>query len=232
MIDLSKKYEHFSARLRQAMEARNLTNEELASRIDSHTVTISKLRRGKIALDDEWRAKIADAFAMDEQVLFGDSELPDPAPMEMFHRRRKPGPKPLNDNQDLPIFGLAAGSQSGHLVMTNEVIETVPCPPGLRKVAGAYALRTKGDSMIPRYFPNDILYINPNQDVMAGDHVILQIRMHDGDGTETWIKRYDGQTNDEVLASQYNPSTKMSFRRRYVINIHRVLPINELYPIS
>lgn len=229
MIDLSKKYAHYSERMRQAMDARTITNEELANRIDSHPVTISKLRRGKIQLDDEWRARVAEGLSMAEDILFGEEQLPLPSPAEIFHPLKRRGRKPANDNQTLQVYGLAAGSLTGHLVMTNEAIETIPCPPGLRNVEGAYALRTRGESMSPRYMPGDILYINPNQSVVTGDHVVIQMRKFEGDGTETWIKRYEGVTKDELVVSQYNPAAQMSFRRRYVQSLHRVLPVNELY---
>lgn len=230
MIDLSKKYEYFSRRLRDAMDARNLTNEEMASRIDSHPVTVSKLRTGRIKMDDEWRARLAAGLSMSEDVLFGDEPLPAPIGGEIFRPIKKRGRKPANDNKDLPVYGLAAGSVQGHHVMTLEVIETVPCPPGLENVPGAYALRTNGESMIPRYFPRDILYVNPVQTVMSGDHVIVQVRHYENSGTETWVKRYDGQTDNEIIVSQYNPSGRMTFRKQYVQSLHRVLPVNELYP--
>jgi len=230
MVDLSKKYDHYSRRLRQAMQARNLTNEEMASRTESHPVTISKLRTGRITLDDEWRARMAQGLGMPEEVLFGEGPLPAPSARELFRPLKRRGRKPVNDNSELPVYGLAAGSLQGHYVMTTEVIETVPCPPGLKDVFGAYALRTHGDSMVPRYFPRDILYVNPNQPIVAGDHVVVQVRHAEGAGTETWVKRYDGQNDADVMVSQYNPPGRIVFRRQYVQHLHRVLPVNELYP--
>ncbi len=84
MIDLADKYEHYRRRFREAMDARNLTNEEMASRLVAHPVTISKMRGGKIELDDEWRARISVALNIDEDKLFGDQTLPAPKPAEIF----------------------------------------------------------------------------------------------------------------------------------------------------
>jgi phage repressor protein C with HTH and peptisase S24 domain len=230
MVDLSETFAHYKRRFRAAFEARNYTNEGFAERIGAHPVTVSKLRSGATNLDDEWRAKVAAGLGLDEVILFGTGPLPDPRPEEMFKplRRRGRKPKPANDN--LPLFGLAAGSAMGEHRMSNDPIDEVPCPEGLRDVVGAYALLTRGESMVPRYFPGDRLYINPNQRVRAGDHVIIQTRLHDSSGTETWVKRFDGEDENEVRVSQYNPSAQMAFKKKYVMHVHRVLPINELFP--
>lgn len=129
----------------------------------------------------------------------------------------------------IPVYGLAAGALTGHHALTSDPIDEVDAPETLRHVVGAYALLTKGESMIPRYFPNDRLYVNPHQAVRPGDHVIVQVRLHDNSGTDTWIKRYDGETGDEILVSQYNPPSQIRFKRKYVTYVHRVLPINELF---
>lgn len=212
------------------MAARALTNEELASRIEAHPVTISKLRSGRIDMDDEWRARIAAGLRMNEEALFGEAPLPAPKVSEIFRPLKRRGRKSAIVNRDLPVYGLAAGSMEGAHQMTPEIVEAIPCPPGLAHVAGAYALRAKGDSMVPRYFPGDILYVNPLQEVHAGDHVVIQVLHHENSGTDTWVKRFDGRHGGEVLVSQYNPAAQLTFKGRSVRYLHRILPTNELFP--
>ncbi len=55
---------------------------------------------------------------------------------------------------------------------------------GAERVESAYALRTRNESMVPRYFPNEILYINPEQTPQGGDHIIIQVQLHESDGIE------------------------------------------------
>lgn len=83
--------------------------------------------------------------------------------------------------------------------------------------------------MIPRYFPRDILYINPNQQVRPGDHVVIQVAQSDDAETETWVKRLDAISVDEIKVSQYNPPCQITFDRQCVKHVHRVLPVNELF---
>lgn len=230
MVDLTDKYEHYRRRFREAMEARRLTNEEVATRMDAHAVTVSKLRGGKISLDDEWRARIAAALFMDEKTLFGDDPLPAPTSADIFKPAKKRGRKPANDNSMLTVYGYAAGSSFGHHNSAFQEFEQVPRPPGLMGVESAYALRTRNESMSPRYLPNEILYVNPEQKAKPGDHVIIHVRLHEGHDAETWVKRFDAMTDEDLLVYQYNPAAQMTFKRQYIEYVHRVLPTNELYP--
>lgn len=227
MDDLEKRYAHYAARMRAFMDARNITGELGAEMIGAHPTTVYDLRRGAQRLDDEWRVKVAAGFGIDHDALFGSSPLPKPKANEIHERKRR-GRKPKAANDNLPHFGLAAGSLLGAHSLSSDLPEEVPCPPGLRDALGAYALTTRGESMIPRYFPNERLYINPNQLVKKGDHVVIQTTSDDGQETQTWVKRYDGETRDSYLVSQYNPPAQIEFRKRSVRYIHRVLPINEL----
>ncbi|QKC83243.1 S24 family peptidase [Mesorhizobium sp. NZP2077] len=237
MIDLTERFDHYRNRLKLVMKSRRLTNEGLAEKIGSHSVTISKLRGGVLKLDDEWRARIAAGVGIDEIALFGTEPLPEPAPFEIYVspkkavRKGKPtkAPASANDNITIPLYGLAAGSMQGAHTMSSDRVDDIPCPPGLRDVFGAYALITRGESMIPRYFPGDRLYINPNQPLHQGDHVVVQTRLHDNSGTETWVKRYDGEDEGEYRLYQYNQPAEIRFKKRFVTYIHRVLPTNELF---
>lgn len=232
MSELEAKYAHYRRRFREAMDARRLTNEGLGERVGAHSVTISKLRGGKLQLDDEWRIRIAKALQIDEPVLFGTGALPKPQPHEIYVSPKRAAQKKkrlgANDNRMLPVFGMAAGSMAGVHSMDADPMEEVRCPEALVGVFGAYALVTRGESMMPRYFPGDRLYVNPTQALKAGDHVVIQLERYSGAGTETWIKRFDGENETSILVSQYNPPAQMEFRKEFVRYVHRVLTLNEL----
>lgn len=128
----------------------------------------------------------------------------------------------------LPVYGLAAGSLAGQTVMTVEPIDFAPCPPTLTRVRDAYALMVKGSSMEPRYFAGDLIFVHPHRPVRPGDHAVIQVRKDPSGQTETWIKRFRGETEKDVLTEQYNPPANMNFDRKYVAAVHRVLTVNEL----
>ncbi|MDJ1463361.1 XRE family transcriptional regulator [Nitratireductor sp. GZWM139] len=232
MIDLEERYTHYRKRFRAFMEARKMTNEAVAEKLDGgvHPVTISKLRTGAINLNDEWRARIADAFGIEHDLLFGHQPLPTPRPDEVRPQKRRGRPPRLPQPQStLPMFGWAAGSVTGVETLTNEPVDEVPCPPALSDTIGAYALKTRGESMYPRYLPEDILYVNPHQTVKSGDHVVIQTQRYEGSGVETWVKRYDSENDTSVFVSQYHPPAQITFRKTEVLSIHRILSVNELF---
>ena len=234
MIDMSERFAHYQLRLKDAMKARGMSNEELAELVDAHHVTISKLRTGKMRLDEEWRSRIAAALDMPVEELFGSAPFPQmqaSAPMASPSRGRKYAADMIfdpNGRRMLEIYGLAAGSAAGQTLISQDPIAEVAAPPALASVVGAYVLMTKGDSMVPRYFPNDYLYINPHQAIRPGDHVVIQTRTLDGASIQTWVKRYDGEKNGKLIAWQYNPPGKIEFKRDVVEHVHRILPVNEL----
>lgn len=230
MIDLSGKFAHYRARMIAAMKARRLTGEMLAERIEAHPVTISKLKSGRMNLTDEWRARVAVGINVSEDILFGDGPLPPPLPFEIHQPKRRGGQKAtLSGRQMLPHYGLAAGSLFGAHTADSSQPGEVPCPPGLVGVVGAYALSTMGDSMVPRFFPRERLYINPNQAIRPADFVVIQVDTDGGTGTETWVKRFDAEDSVWIWVSQYNPPLRMDFKKKYVRYMHRVVPINELF---
>ncbi|MFN3549253.1 MAG: S24 family peptidase [Mesorhizobium sp.] len=213
-------------RLKTRLDETGRTAREVSIAAAGNPDTLRKLFKGITRMPKaDVLAALATELGTTPEWLIGEADQRAPAPRaEMAAGRTRAR------GTTLPVFGMAAGSITGHHTMTSDPIEEVRAPEVLANVVGAYALLTRGESMIPRYFPNDRLYIHPHQQVRPGDHVIIQTRLHDSSGTETWVKRYDGETDDEVLVSQYNPPGRISFKKRYVVYIHRVLPVNELLP--
>jgi transcriptional regulator with XRE-family HTH domain len=233
MIDMSERFAHYQARLKDAMKARGMSNEELGELVDAHYVTISKLRTGKLRIDEEWRSRIAAALDVPVEELFGNAPIIQTR-ASVTKAARGRGRRHAADmifdasgRRMLEIYGLAAGSAAGQTLISQDPIAEVAAPPALASVVGAYVLMTKGDSMVPRYFPNDYLYINPHQAIRPGDHVVIQTRTPDGASIQTWVKRYDGEKNGKLVAWQYNPAGKIEFKRELVEHVHRILPVNE-----
>lgn len=121
----------------------------------------------------------------------------------------------------LPVVGVAAASDRGRYILTSQVVERVPAPPGLDLVEDAYAVYVQNDSMEPRYFAGEILYIHPGKPVRRGDFILIQIEHENGD-IEPLVKRLVGETADAYELEQYNPPRKFSVERRQVRAVHFV----------
>lgn len=139
-------------------------------------------------------------------------------------------PVPPPQHRMLPVHGLAAGSLNGAPHLSDEPIDWKPCPPGLANARGAYMLQVSGESMVPRFFPGEPIYIHPYQAVKADDYAVIQIQRFEGAPVETWVKRFiNFNAEGDAIVLQHNPESKMTFKRKWIKAIHRVVPPAELF---
>ena len=114
--------------------------------------------------------------------------------------------EPLSSNQgDVPILSwVAAGSWSNiEAVTLDDAIGYAPRPSNLSKEG--FALRVQGQSMLPKFEPNDIIYVEPQTGFFAlkdSDLVVVQCN----DDTEATFKQLViGETRDDMYLKPLNP---------------------------
>lgn len=134
--------------------------------------------------------------------------------------------------QMVPVYGTAAGSRLGASHHEADVIEWVPAPPGLARVRDAYMLYVDGPSMYPRFRHRDPIFAAPHQPAWPGDDVVVLIRVPETGELQTWVKELVSINPDEIIVKQYNPANDIHFDRKQVIEMHRILPLNELVGLT
>lgn len=122
----------------------------------------------------------------------------------------------------LPIFGRAMGGSGGEIVLDGTVMDTLPGPSGLAGVEGAYGLEVIGESMLNRYRPGEIVWVDPRRAVHKGDYAVFQVRMPTGE-LRAFIKRFVKFSNGDVTACQHNPETELVWPREDVEHIHLIV---------
>lgn len=134
--------------------------------------------------------------------------------------------------REIPVFGTAAGSINGAIAMSNEAIDWLPRPPGLKGARDVYALYVVGNSMEPRWRPGDVIFVHPHRPVRRGDHVVIQMRKTGAAETQSWVKEFiRTASNGDAVTRQYNPEAEMTFVKASVSAVHRVLTTNELFGV-
>lgn len=132
-------------------------------------------------------------------------------------------PERVNDNElNLPVYGSARGGLEGDFIDIANPIAWRRIPEWLRGSKGAMALRISGDSMEPRYYHGDLLWISPERPIRRNDFVLLEYV--DGRGV---IKRFLGSKGEAVEVEQLNPRRKLSIRRTDLRRILRVIGMLE-----
>ena len=130
--------------------------------------------------------------------------------------------------KDVPVYDTVVGGAGGGFHMNGEVVDRVRRPPGLADVKGAFGLYVSGDSMEPRYFSGELVYINPGKPAAVGDFVIVEMRAADGDAGDAFIKRLVRRTATTVTVHQYNPEGAVTYDTAAVKRIWRIVPLGEL----
>lgn len=224
-------------RLRELREARGLSRRALAERVNCGESQIVKLERGERRLTLDWVERLAAALEVRPTDLiveatdaapFDPRTIPGIAPFEP-----KPMPSPASLQTGLPVFGVGACHNSyGHQAfeMQGDVIDRVKYPPALVNVPGAYAIYARGDSMEPRYYEGELVYVHPGRPPQPGSFVVVQIRPdHDGGNVLAMIKRLVRRSPSKITLAQFNPAQEFDIPADSVHAVHRILNGDELF---
>jgi len=196
--------------IRKLRRDKGMSMEALALELGITAPTINKIEKSQMRLTDKYLSSIANALGVSISALLNETPSEDTAASQ----------------KAMPVYGLAAASIRGAFTMTTDPVEWVTAPPALTGVRDAYALIVTGNSMEPRYYAGDIVFINPNRPARLGDHVVIQEALNGGIAAS--IKRFEKQTETELITTQYNPLTVIRFKRDLITAVHRVLTSNEL----
>jgi phage repressor protein C with HTH and peptisase S24 domain len=121
----------------------------------------------------------------------------------------------------IPVYGSAVGGVDGEFAMNGGILYEVAAPPVLTNVSGAYAVQISGESMEPRYFDGEVVFVNPHRRVVKGDFVIVQILGEtDDDPPLAFVKRFVRHNAAELVLEQYNPVKELRFPHDRVKSVH------------
>lgn len=126
-------------------------------------------------------------------------------------------------SERLPVYGSAVGGVDGEFVMNGSALYDVMSPPSLIGVRGAYAVQISGDSMEPRYFDGEVVFVDPNRRPTKGDFIIAQIQVDEHGPPWAYAKRLIRHNSVELVVEQYNPAKQMVFPGDRVVSVHFIV---------
>ena len=143
------------------------------------------------------------------------------------HRREPVTPRPSptaggHGQRDLPVIGAVKGGSEGFYFNEGEAKEFVERPANLKGAFNAFALYVDGDSMEPRYFAGELLYVNPNRPITKNCFVAVELA--DGQGL---IKQFLRRSDEEVVLHQFNPARDIALKAGEVKRIYRITGAGE-----
>jgi phage repressor protein C with HTH and peptisase S24 domain len=130
---------------------------------------------------------------------------------------------PAQFGTSIPAYGQAVGGKDGEFILNGNRIVDILAPPSLQGVPDAYAVYVVGDSMEPRYFAGEAVFVNPRLPVRRGDFVVAQIAADEGEPPHAYIKRFVLREARNLKLEQFNPKKILEFPVNRVISVHRII---------
>jgi phage repressor protein C with HTH and peptisase S24 domain len=178
------------------------------------------IRRGVPArLPEEVRGRVAEILKVDERQLKiarSDVSLPAAAPNATVGAGVKFAAW-------IPVYGHAVGGKDGEFILNGNQVTEVLAPASLSSVPGAYAVYVVGDSMEPRYFAGEVVFVNPRLPIARGAFVVAQIALSDDNVPHAYVKRFVSQEAKRLRLEQYNPKKILEFPAAKVVSVHRII---------
>lgn len=120
--------------------------------------------------------------------------------------------------RDLPVAGSVRGDGDGFLFHAGAPTEFVERPANLRGVFNAFALYMDGDSMEPRYYAGELLYVNPNRPLTR--HCFVAVELASGQGL---IRQFLRRSESELILHQFNPAKDLHLKSADVKRVCRII---------
>ena len=160
----------------------------------------------------------------------------------LVKNRKAAGTQTVTSLPDIPVYGTAAGSLIGSMQLEEgRQVSYVSRPHGLRSSSRAYALIVTGSSMAPKFEEGDLVFVDPDRKINAGDTIIIQTQNFNknfDEPTRAYIKTFRGVMDNILYTEQLNPPAKLDFPMKgekdgteLVYSYDRVLTTRELFDV-
>ena len=172
-------------------------------------------------LPEEVRGRVAEILGIDERILKEPSSSPEFLRTNAEHRSAS------RVTAWIPVYGHAVGGKDGEFILSGNEVSEVLAPPSLSHIPDAYAVYVVGDSMEPRYFAGETVFVNPRLPISRGAFVVAQISRAQEDVPLAYVKRFVSQDSRRLRLEQYNPKKVLEFPISTVVTVHRIVMSGE-----
>ncbi|WP_158279426.1 S24 family peptidase [Falsochrobactrum shanghaiense] len=210
------------------MEKGYTSQAKAAALVGLAAATFGKIERGETVRPNNWR-QIALAFdiPIDEADELMNLDALDAGKASKLTADIQPA-QPIVPRRAFkgvspgktPVLGYAAAGDPDRLVMLADIVDQIDTPYQLIGVEGAYALYVYGTSMIPRYYPGELVFVHPKKPLTANCFCVVQVGAGAPEGA--FIKQFKSW-NDILTVAQFNPAEDITFTSDEIFDVHRIV---------
>ena len=158
----------YSERIRELRILHEMSQQDLADRLDVNKVTISQYERGVRKPDLNVLTALCDIFNVSSDYLLGKDDM----------TIRIVGKEDLEKlasarTKRIPVLGRVAAGVPIDAI--EDVLDWEEIPEVMAATGEFFGLRIKGDSMQPRIAEGDVVIVRSQPDAESGDVVIVQV---------------------------------------------------------
>ena len=218
-----------AAWIRDRLGVTGKTQRDVARVLGIDASGVSRLLDGRRKLGAD-EARTIRAF-FDGAAPGAGSSARDVGANESMAKRNLPGPKPRTRlSADIPILGPIVPDGPDHFRLPGgSPAEHRPCPPQCVGVTGAFGIFLPDDSLAPRAWAGEVLYVHPNKPAIANADVYVRFK---APGDRIAILRCLGANEHSleflsvtVVTPSRSSGPPFRIRRSEIANIGRIVLI-------
>lgn len=225
---------NFGAALRSARKAKGLGLKEVGEYTGTSPQAVGQWERGENGPSMAKLIALGRLFEIDVDAAM-QGEVRPATPSKTIHPS---GPEttevekisegwPDVGDEWMDVRGVTVGGADAGFYF-GDVIDQVRRPPGIRNAKNVAALNTTGDSMVPRFRPGELIYVQLREPAPGDDVVVELYPENDGDAPKAFLKELTKTTGRKLFCRQHNPKREIEFDRGEVNRLWRVLTLRDL----
>jgi len=178
--------------IRELRLKKGLSQLELAKICGVHQTAISQWEKGRTSPDADMLSLLSDYFNVSVDLLLGKSRS--------------------SLKNMIPVLGYVKAGIPIEAV--EEILDYEEITPQMAANGEHFALRIKGDSMLPRFCPGDVVIVRKQSDITNGDIAVVLVN-----GSDATVKKVFKKENNLMLVSLNASYEPIIFSSDDVINL-------------
>jgi phage repressor protein C with HTH and peptisase S24 domain len=116
----------------------------------------------------------------------------------------------------VPVYGYTA--DKGLNLSHDNAVDWVMRHPAQTGISGAFAIYVFSDSMEPRYFQGELVYLHPGRPPELNRDCVIEMK-----NGEVCLKRFLRQSGDWIRVAQFNPPEEKEILRKDIKAVYAVV---------